>query len=185
MKREIRLIGIDDCPHTKKDNSVNVIGVIFRGSKILDGIVSCNVKVDGNDATEKICLMINRSKFKKQLRAIFLDGIAVAGFNVIDIKNLYEKTGIPVIVIMRNYPNLEKIKNTLIKINMQEKIELIEKAGLIYNLGKLHYQFSGILKQDAEELIKISKSNSEIPEAIRVAHLIGQGLIFGESKGRA
>ncbi|MEM3374506.1 MAG: DUF99 family protein [Candidatus Woesearchaeota archaeon] len=185
MKREIRVIGIDDCPHTKKDNFVYVIGTIFRGSKILDGVISCKVKIDGDDATEKIAFMINNSKFKKQLKVIFLDGIAVGGFNVVDIQELYEKTKIPVIVIMRNYPNLEKIKFTLIKINMKEKIKLIEKAGNIFNLGKLHYQFYGIEKKDAEELILISKSNSEIPEAIRVSHLIGQGLIFGESKGRA
>lgn len=141
MKTEIRVIGIDDFSYKKqnkdsnllnKDNKIYLIGCIFRGAKILDGVISCKVSIDGDDATKNIIEMINKTKFKKQLRAIFLDGIAVAGFNVIDIKELYNKTNLPVIVIMRNYPNFEKIKNALLKSNMFYKMEIIKKAGEIY-----------------------------------------------------
>lgn len=107
LKKEIRVIGIDDAPHKfRAKGSILVVGTIFRGGNFLDGILSTKASIDGNNATSKITEMINKSKFKPQLRCIFLDGIAVGGFNIIDIVELNKKTKIPVIVIMRKKPVL-------------------------------------------------------------------------------
>lgn len=129
--------------------------------------------------------MINESKFKPQLRCIFLDGIAVAGFNVIDVKELNNKTRIPVIVIIRKNPNIEKIKKTLIKINKKNKIKLIEKAGSVVPVGKIYIQLIGLSIEKAKEILKIVCTRSLIPEPIRIAHLIASGITFGESRGKA
>lgn len=186
MKKQIRLLGIDDAAFDKfNDSHVIVIGTIFRGGEFMDGVLTCKVKTDGDDATEKIASMINNSKFKVQLKAIMLDGIAVAGFNVIDVSLLYEKTNIPVIVVMRDYPKMEEIKNALKKLDMEEKIKLLSKAGEITPFNKIHYQSVGLSKENTEEILKISCTHSYVPEPIRIAHLIGAGLTFGESKGRA
>ena len=84
MKPEIRILGIDDAPFDKfSDKETYVIATVFRGGDFMDGLLTCKVKVDGNDSTKKLIEMINSSKFKIQFRAILLDGIAVAGFNVI------------------------------------------------------------------------------------------------------
>src|SRR3989344_2798039 len=101
-KKEVRVIGIDDASFDKfKDRSVTVIGTIYRGGSFMDGALSTKVRIDGNNATDKIAAMINSCKFKPQLRCILLDGIAVGGFNVIDVKKLSKKTSLPVIVVMR------------------------------------------------------------------------------------
>ena len=42
-----------------------------------------------------------------------LDGLAFGGFNLIDIQEVYEKTKLPVIVVVRDKPNLEEIKKAL------------------------------------------------------------------------
>ena len=186
MKPQIRILGIDDASHNRnKDKEVIVIGTIFRGGDFLDGVLTTKVKVDGNDATKKIAEMINKSKFKVQLRAVMIDGIAVAGFNVIDIQELSKKTKLSVIVIMRGYPDIEKIKKALLKIGMKNKIKLNEKAGKIYSYKKIHFQFFGLAKEKAEKILELTCTHSNIPEPIRIAHLIGQGIVFGESKGRA
>lgn len=186
MKKQIRILGIDDAAFDKfNDKEVIVIATVFRGGDFMDGVMTCKVKIDGDDATNKLIEMINKSKFKTQFRAIMLDGIAVAGFNVFDIKLLFEKTKIPVIVVMRNYPDLIKIKDTLSNLGMKEKINLLEKAGKIYPYKKIHYQVYGMEKEEAIQILKISCTHSHIPEPIRVAHLIGSALTFGESKGRA
>jgi hypothetical protein len=186
MKKQIRILGIDDAAFDKfNDKKVIVIGTVFRGGDFMDGVMTCKVDVDGSDATSKIMSMINKSKFKIQFKAILLDGIAVAGFNVIDIPLLYEKTKVPVMVIMRDYPDLKKIKDTLKKIDMADKIKLIESAGPIHPYKKIHYQCHGMEKEVAESILKITCTHSFIPEPIRIAHLIGSGLTFGESKGRA
>lgn len=186
IKKEIRVLGIDDAPFNKfKRGKVLVVGAVYRGGSFLDGILSTKVNVDGNNATEKIIEMINKCKFKLQLQCIFLDGIAVGGFNVIDVKQLNKKTGIPVIIIIRRNPNLKKIKETLIRINKKNKIKLIEKAGSVVSVSKIYIQLTGLSVERAKEILKIVCTRSLIPEPIRIAHLIASGVTHGESRGKA
>jgi len=151
----------------------------------MDGLVSCKVALDGSDSTDKIIKMIVKSKFYSQLQAILLDGAAVAGFNVIDAKKLSEKTKIPVITIIRDYPDFEKIFNALKKLGMQEKIKLLEQLGEPKKINKIYVQLVNISLRKATEILRITCTHSHIPEAIRIAHLIGAGLVLGESRGRA
>lgn len=186
MKKEIRVIGIDDSPFDKfKDRNCFVVGVFYRGGNYMDGVLSTRVKVDGDDSTDKIAEMVNKCKFKPQLQCILLDGIAVAGFNVIDIHKLSKRTNLPVIVVMRDYPDFDKIKSALIKLKMKDKIKLLEKAGRVYHIGKIHTQFYGLIMDNVKKILEITCNHSFIPEPIRVAHLIAAGIVTGESKGRA
>lgn len=186
MKKEIRIVGFDDCAFNKfKDKKVRVIGCFFRGGLCIDGIMSFFVKTDGTDSTSNIVNAINKSKFKSQIQAIFLDGIAFAGFNVVDIKSVYKETKVPVIVVIRRMPDLEKIKKTLFKLGMKNKFKLIEKSGKVVKVGKIYIQFCGIELGDVKKILKITCTRSFLPEPVRVAHLIGAGLYYGESKGRA
>lgn len=186
LKKEIRMVGIDDAPFNKfKKGRVLVVGAVFRGGLMLDGIMSTKVTIDGKDSTAKIIRMISKSKFKEQLRCIFLDGIALCGFNVVDIIMLNRKTNIPVVVVIRKMPDIEKIKKTLERINKKEKIELLEKGGNIYNIGKIYVQIAGISLEKVKEFLKIACTRSLIPEPVRIAHLIASGIVKGESKGKA
>lgn len=186
VKKEIRVIGIDDSPFNKfKDKKILVVGVVMRGGSWIDGILSTKVAVDGDDSTKKIIEMINKCKFKPQLQCIFLDGIAVGGFNVIDVKELSKKTKLPVIIIIRRKPDIENIKKTLIKIKKQQKIRLIEKAGNVVQIDNIFVQLTGIDLEQAKKILKIVCTRSLIPEPIRLAHLIASGVTLGESKGRA
>lgn len=186
IKKEARILGIDDSPFDKfRDKKVLVIGTFFRGGSSLDGVMTTTAAVDGKDATAKIIRMVRKSKFYTQLRAIMLNGIAVGGFNVVDIQRLNKETGIPVVIVMRDYPEVEKIKATLERIGMKDKVKLIEKAGAIHRVGNIHIQLSGCSLEKAKELLKISCTRSHIPEPIRTAHLIAAGIKLGESKGKA
>ena len=129
--------------------------------------------------------MINKSKFKLQLRCILINGIALGGFNVIDIKELNQETKIPVIVVIRKYPDFKTIEKTLKKLNKQNKYELMQKAGPVEQIGKVYIQRKGITQKKAREILKLTCTRSLIPEPIRVAHLIASGVITGESKGKA
>jgi endonuclease V-like protein UPF0215 family len=186
VKKEARVLGIDDSPFDKfKDKECLVVGTVFRGGNYPDGILSTKVRVDGIDSTKRIVEMVNKSKFKPQLRAIFLDGIALGGFNVVDIGLLNKKTGIPVVVVVRNYPDFGKIIRALKKLKKLRQIKLIENAGKPVKARKIWVQFKGIEFAEVKELIKITATRSFIPEPIRVAHLIASGIVKGESKGDA
>jgi len=182
----MRVIGIDDSPFNKfKDKQILVVGVVMRGGLFVDGILSTKADVDGINATNQIIKMINKCKFKPQLQCIFLNGIAVGGFNVIDVHKLNKKTKIPVVVVIRINPNIKKIKETLIKIKQKNKIKLIEKAGKVIQVDEIFVQLTGIDLEKAKKILKIVCTRSLLPEALRLAHIIATGIVVGESKGRA
>lgn len=186
VKREIRVIGVDDAPFDKfRDKKTEVIGTFFRGGNFMDGLLSTTVEVDGEDATGRIAGMINKSKFRHQTQAILLDGIAVAGFNVINIKKLYEETGIAVIVFMRRMPDINGIKESLAKLGMHDKIKMIEDAGGVNHKGEFWFQISGTDEDTALEILKTCTVHGNIPEPLRVAHIIASGVKLGESHGKA
>ncbi len=186
MKREIRILGIDDASFDKfHDRWTTVIATLFRGGQFMDGVMSCKIRVDGIDSTKKLVAVINRSKFKPQIQCILLDGIALGGFNIVDIEVLHEKTGIPVMVVMRALPELDEMTSALKKVGMEEKIKLLEKAGRIHRIGRVYVQLNGLSAEKAAEILRITCTHAEIPEPLRVAHLIGAGLAKGESRGRA
>jgi endonuclease V-like protein UPF0215 family len=190
IKREIRILGIDDAPfppHTK--NKVILIGTIFRGGTWLDGVLRTYISGDGTDSTSNIIKMVNGSRHKDQIGVIMLDGITFGGFNVVNIKEIFDETGIPVIVVMRKFPNFEKIKKALMRFeDCEKRWNFIQEAGTVYkieNVEPIYIQIHGIDIEDAQKIVGISTTRSAIPEPVRVAHLIGAGVVTGESKGSA
>jgi endonuclease V-like protein UPF0215 family len=190
IKREIRILGVDDAPfapHTTQP--VMVIGTVFRAGEWLDGVLRTYVTGDGRDGTRKIVDMVNCTRHKDQLGVIMLDGITFGGFNVVNIQEIFQATEIPVIVVMRKYPNFEKIKKALKRFTDWEKRwEDVLDAGKIYeieNEENIYIQINGIRMEDAEKIIRRSTTRSAIPEPLRVAHIIAAGVVTGESKGSA
>ncbi len=189
-KREVRIIGWDDAPFKKGDKKVLIFGAIFRGGLFMDGLLSTSIKVDGNDATKKIYDCINNTRHKEQLRIVMLDGIALGGFNVVDIGHLHEETGMAVIAVTRKMPEFEKIRSALENLkDGEKKWALIKNAGRPFstkiNERSIYYQACGINRKDADDVIKLSSTRALIPEPLRAAHLIASGVVRGESYGRA
>ena len=190
MKKEIRLLGIDDAPFSFTENNVTVIGVIMRGGGYVEGVIKKEVKIDGLDSTEKCIEMANKSRHKTQIKAILLDGIALGGFNIVDIEEVFSKTNIPVITITRGKPDIKKIRNALEKhfSDWKKRFNLIQKGQLIKIKTKhnpIFIKCAGICADKAKEIIKISTIRGVIPEPIRVAHIIASGITRGESYGKA
>ncbi len=191
LKSEIRILGFDDGSfESKSKGNVPVIGVIYRGGKFLDGILRTDVEIDGLDSTEKLAKLINSSRHKQQLKIIMLDGITLGGFNIVDVKKLNEETELPVLVINRKHPNVDEVKTALRNFkDFSARWNMIKNAGKIKicNLkeGKVYYQSIGITDEEAEDAIMLSCTHSQIPEPLRVAHLIATAVVKGESIGRA
>ena len=110
----LHVAGFDDAPfHQDSRRRVLIVGTVFAGSR-LDGVLSGYVRRDGVNATRTLLDLVQNSRFYPQLQAVFLQGIAFGGFNVIDIHRLHEQLGLPVIVISRVEPDLVKIKSALL-----------------------------------------------------------------------
>jgi len=184
IKPEIRVLGVDDGIFTPRTKSlVPVVGVVYRGGYWLDGVMHTKIRVDGFDATEKIASMILNSPHYKQLRVIMLNGITFAGFNIADIKKLNATTNLPVIAVTREKPNLSEIRSALRNLpKSEERWKAAQNAGKIIEVRlkspkeKIYIHISGILEEDARKILKLTSTRSNIPEALRVAHLIASGI---------
>lgn len=187
IKQEIRILAFDDSPLINP--KVMIIGTFFRGGEQLDGILRSEITKDGLDATSTLCKMIKESKYYSQIRIIMLDGVTYAGFNPVDIKLLNDETTLPVIVFMRSCPDFEKIRFALLNLSEKEKRwNIIKSAGKIYSIEQenpVFIQICGIDKKSAIQIVRMTSTHSNIPEPLRVAHIIATGIVLGESSGRA
>lgn len=187
IKPEIRIVGWDDSHFTFRDTHTTLVGVICRGGIQLDGLITTRIEVDGNDSTRKIADAINRSRHKEQLRIIMLDGITFGGFNIVDINELHRKTGLPVISVISDKPDMEAIKKSLSRLpDFEKRWKRIKKAGKVKEFevsnrvlkGRktIYYQNAGMDEYSSERIISITSVNSLVPEPVRMAHLICTGI---------
>lgn len=187
MKDEIRVLGVDDGYFLKRGKGrVLVVGAVLRGGGELEGVLSCHIKKDGRDATDSLVRMVNASKHKRQLRYIIVNGTTLAGFNVLDITELHKKTRLPVLSVLRKKPNLDKVSRALNHFrDKKERLAIIQKAGEISRYRRLWFQTAGLSLSQAKELIDKTLRKSNIPEPVRIAHIIASGVTYGESTKRA
>src|SRR5579871_5462374 len=114
MKSLSHVIGVDDAPFDRDHRGkVPVIAVAFAGLR-LEGVLSTRVRRDGADATRALAERIASSRFAAHTRLVMLQGIALAGFNVVDIHALHEALGMAVLVVARRPPRLSAIRAALL-----------------------------------------------------------------------
>jgi uncharacterized protein len=203
----MNVIGFDDGPFPRDHRGdVLLVGVVCSGTRV-DGVVSGRVRRDGVDATRRMVDLIRRSQFGAHLQAVLLQGIAVAGFNVVDIHALSAALSIPVLVVVRRAPDMAAVRRALFSANPStrppvrgaaRKWKLIERAGTLEELGpsrrsmkrgaakpSLWIQRAGLGLEQARRIVDATTLHGNIPEPLRVAHLIAGGITTGKSRGRA
>lgn len=162
----------------------------MRLPSYIEAVLSTEVKVDGLDATERLVQCIKNSHYSEQPKAVILDGIALGGFNIVDLEELWKETGIPVITVTRDPPNLKAMESALKKhfADWEERFKLIQKNELFeVSTGHqpIHVSTWGISREDAQHLIRSNIVRGALPECVRVAHLTARGITTGESRGHA
>jgi len=187
IKTGVRSIGIDDGPFDRdRAGDVLIVGAIYRGGEIFDGLLTTRIRKDGWNATDRILAMLDGSKFLPQLHYLMLDGIALGGFNIVDIQRLNQETGLKVLVAVRRRPDLRAVRRALDRTSRPEqRWRILLRAGPIHSIGRLHCQTAGMEVDEARELVKLTCTRSLVPEPIRAAHLIAGGLVRGQSGRRA
>lgn len=186
VRRFSNLLGVDDEPfaHAHRGD-VAIVGTVFTRDR-LDGVLRSRVRRDGVDAARRIAAMLLESPFAGHVQAVVLQGIALAGFNVVDLAALCAATGRPALVVARRQPDLTAIRDALKKVRGGDrKWALIERAGPMEPCAGVWVQRAGLSPAEAAQLIESSRLHGALPEPLRLAHLIAGGLGRGFSRGRA
>ncbi|MBL9017078.1 MAG: DUF99 family protein [Myxococcales bacterium] len=180
------VVGFDDSPFALDHRGdVRVVGAVCARTR-LDGVLATSVRRDGSNATDRLIEVVRASRFSDHIRAVLLQGIALAGFNVVDIGRLAEELGVPVLVVVRKQPRMQMVRDALLDRTPggAEKWKLIESLGPLEPLGSLWVQRIGLTPKEAAELLAATTSHGNIPEPLRLAHIIAGGVERGASRGR-
>ena len=70
----------------------------MRRDFVVDGFVYADTTIGGNDSTDKIISII-KSLRRNDINCVLLGGLIISLFNIINGKQIHEKTGLPVIAI--------------------------------------------------------------------------------------
>lgn len=186
LNKKIRVIGFDDAPFSRERGSlVNISGIVCSDTRF-EGMLWGETQKDGTDATDVLVNMLTNSKFCDQVNVVLTDGIGVGGFNIIDLPSLHERLQIPCIAVMRTHPDMEAIDKALQNFDDYEyRKQTLLKAGEIYNHKHFVYQVAGCSSEVAGQVLEQLTDNGKVPEALRLAHMIGAAVKTGQSSGRA
>lgn len=185
-RRLSHVIGFDDTPFDRAHRGdVLVVGAVYAGLR-LEGVLSGKVRRDGVNSTRALIDTIARSRFRAHLQAVLLQGIAFAGFNVVDLHALHAALQVPVIAVARRQPDFAAIRRALLHRvpGGRRKWALIERLGPMEPAAGVYVQRVGISLDRTAELIRRLAVHSVLPEPLRTAHLIAGGVTEGESRHR-
>jgi endonuclease V-like protein UPF0215 family len=180
------LLGIDDGPFDKgADAMTPIVGVVMEGSDLVEGVAITSFPIDGAEVTEFLAGWIGGLRFRPGLQGIVLGGITIAGLAVVDVQRLSQATGLPVLVLNRKDPSNHRLAGALQSAELADRLELVDRTPASVSVSDgLYLACAGASPERAARLVDASRRKGEMPEPLRLAHLIASALVRGQSRGR-
>lgn len=186
QRRLSNVVAFDDEPFEPGHRgNVHVVGAVYASLR-LDGVLIGQVRRDGANAARNLVSLVSDSRFSEHVQLIMLQGVTLAGFNVVDAEYIHRRLAIPVLIVARREPDFAAIREALQDHvpGGQRKWSIIERLGPMEPVGPAFVQRVGLSLQEARDAFERFTINGNIPEPLRTAHLIAGALGRGESRGR-
>ncbi len=91
MKRGARIAAFSSGPIKRGSGAkVLLVGVVARQGQV-EGILSGRIMTDGDDSTKIMLKLVSGSRFRDQVKLIALNGVALAGLNIVDLGLLKQR----------------------------------------------------------------------------------------------
>jgi endonuclease V-like protein UPF0215 family len=184
MKENPIVIGIDDAAFELKTGAktTQLIGVVCQGVRPVN-IFRTEIDIDGQNATKKLIALVRNND--KHIQFILTHSITFGGFNLINLNNIYNELGKPIIAVNERKVDIDLVINTIkekFPNTFKQKIQNIVDAGNLFfsqietagGLSDIYFHSKGIDTQMVESLLQKVCIDSKLPECVRLAHLIGK-----------
>ena len=180
------VLGVDDGPFEKgSSRSVPLVGVTMEGSDLVEAVSVTRFPVDGEDVTDFLAGWIESLRVKPALQGILFGGITIAGLAVIDVHALSSQLGLPVVIVNRRKPSDRSLNNALESAGLTHRRAILERAPPAQCVnGRIYAASAGGDPAAAASLVLATLGKSDLPEPLRLAHLIARAIVTGESRGR-
>ena len=180
-KKGIRGLAIAESFSQNSKKSV-LSGIVMSTDLIIDGFVFGHSTVGGDDATDAILEMYEKLD-RQDISFLLISGIVISLYNIIDMKRISEKIGLPVIgityeessgiedAIKHHFPESYKSKLTeYSKLEPRKKITLHTS----YNL---YVRNEGCTVLEAKQLLDKITLQGSIPEPLKITQLLANTLL--------
>jgi uncharacterized protein len=186
VRRRPHILGLDDAPFGKgQAGPVPIVGVVMEGADRIESIAIGAFPVDGEGATEYLAGWIGGLRARPTLQAVVLGGITIAGLGIVEVTELAEQLALPVLVVTRRNPAGSELAEALRAAGLPHRLALVERIPRAFGVREgLYLAHAGVSRVEAERLVIGALAKSRLPEPLRVAHLIGQAIVLGETRGR-
>ncbi|UPV75473.1 DUF99 family protein [Halorussus limi] len=173
MKSGVRALGIAE---SYRERRSTLAGVVARASRVTDGFAFETCTVGGTDATEAVTDLFS-DLGREDVRYVFVAGIALAWYNVVDLRTIHEETDRPVVsVTFEESPGLvealeaefegealERRKRAFERQPARERVSVNDETVFVRSVG--------IDASEAREAVRAFTPEGGRPEPLRVARL--------------
>jgi endonuclease V-like protein UPF0215 family len=186
LKPATRLLGVAESGLIGASQTI-LGGVVIRKDLLIDGLVWNKVTLRGTDSTRAIIQMLMWLA-RADLNGLMLHGTVVAGYNIIDMDQLFKSTSLPIISVTKQpHEELKVHLKSTFPSEWKERWEIAQRNGEIKSMeiepnSCVYVQFKGCEWDVVKGVIKGFTYFGGIPEPIRVARMLARALI--ETKKR-
>ncbi len=185
-KRGFRTLGISESFIKGVSEKSILAGVVMRADMMIDGFAFSRATVGGMDATDKI-LEMYKSLNRDDINLLMLNGCVISWYNVIDLHQVSDETGLPLICVTYNESTgLERYFKEYFPDDWMIRVETYrrnkERTAITLSTGHTVYiRFIGMSIEEAKGVLNKFTSHGSIPEPLRVARLLARALIKDSS----
>ncbi len=160
----------------------------MRSDLIIDGIIYGETTVRGMDASDAIIAMIcHLSRY--DLNGILLHGSVIAGYNIVDLPRIHQKTNLPVISITKEpHEDLQTHLKSTFPLDWKTRWEIACRNGPMQPLAlntksTVFVQFVGCHWDTVKGVIQRLTQFGGVPEPIRIARLLARAIVNQQTGG--
>ncbi|MEM2088818.1 MAG: DUF99 family protein, partial [Thermoproteota archaeon] len=96
-KKAIRALGVAES--FRRDSAKAFLaGVVMRSDLLIDGFSFTCTTIAGDDATSAV-ISLYKSLEREDVNLIMISGTVISMYNIVDVKEVFEKTGKPILAI--------------------------------------------------------------------------------------
>jgi hypothetical protein len=181
------VLGVDDGSFDKdRDRDVAIVGVRMEGPDLVEAVALTRFPVDGDDPTGFLAGWIGALRFRQGLQGVVLGGITVAGLGVVDVPALAVALTLPVVVVNRRDPANHRLAEALRAAGLEARLAIVSRCPPAFQSeGGPWLSCAGVDAAGAAALVAATRRKGDLPEPLRLAHLIARAVATGASRGRA
>ena len=180
-KKGIRGLAIAESFSQNSKKSV-LSGIVMSTDLVIDGFVVGYSTVGGDDATDSILTMYEKLD-RPDVSFLLISGIVISLYNIVDVKRISGKTGLPVIgVTYEESSGIEEAIKYHFPESYEAKLAEYSKLGsrekiTLHTSHNLYIRNEGCTVLEAKQLLDKVTSQGSIPEPLRIAQLLANTLL--------